>query len=189
MPLESAKASSSTSRRNRCSARRSTCAGFYVVRAFVAKGALDAAAHRHAGPTCLCDHLVIFDQRLGHRAIGVAPAVIVTGRQRDIQVIRSLPHVCAFDALQIQDQRTVGHVRQHWQRRTDLFGVGHLGHSLGMHERGDLDTVQAGSCQIGDQLDLLCGRKQGVLALEPVAGSNLDDLNVGRQSDSKMALD
>ena len=59
----------------------------------------------------------------------------------------------------------------------DGFRIGHLGNALRIDETGHFDTCESRGPQPADELDLGGGREHLGLALQPIPGSDLDDLD------------
>ena len=78
-------------------------------------------------------------------------------------------------ALVVWDEGGVLRPRPPMDLRHDLFCVAELGHRLGVDERCHFDTREAGLREQVDDLDLLLGRDEIRLDLEPVTGSDFAD--------------
>lgn len=62
----------------------------------------------------------------------------------------------------------------------DDLGVRHLGDTLRVYERGDLDSLRARREAAADQFDLDVGIEDHVLVLQAIPGGDLDDLSGSR---------
>jgi len=82
-----------------------------------------------------------------------------------------------FSTPAVQHQAHVAHVFPARERREDGLGIGHLRHSPGIDEAGDLDAAQAGSRDTIDEVHLDRCRQGLRLRLQAVTRPHLDDLD------------
>jgi hypothetical protein len=86
----------------------------------------------------------------------------------------------AFCTARVHDQAGIAHARPARDAREHHLRIGHLRHDLGMHEGGDLDPGEPRRRQAVDQRDLLLGRQEPLLDLQPVARADLADSDLLR---------
>ncbi len=80
-------------------------------------------------------------------------------------------------AFEIRNKRRVGYSRLLDDSLEDLGIVAHLRHPLGRHEARRLDGAKAGVRQPVYEIDLDSGRHEGLLVLQTVSRTDLDDLD------------
>ena len=152
--------------------------------------ALEAAAerrlHRHLHGRARVDRLLRHRDDpvggLGRAHAGVLPAVRVGGRHAHAEVGDAAgepalhPLLVEHEAGQARAGRDAPRLREVAEQ---VVGVRHLRHLLLVHERADLDDVDAGGDQRLDPRDLLLGRDRRLLDLEAVARPHVVDDDVG----------
>ena len=84
----------------------------------------------------------------------------------------------ALEAREVRDERRVARARPPRDAGEHLGGVGHLRHPLRADERRHFDHRQARRAQAVDERDLVGGRHERALVLQPVARPDFDDRHV-----------
>ena len=87
---------------------------------------------------------------------------------------------CGFEAAQVRREHGIDRAVAAVDAGHDGGAVGHLRHPFRRYERGGFDVLQAGLRQPVDQFDLDLGRDEVLFVLQAVAGTDFDDLYLGR---------
>ena len=82
-------------------------------------------------------------------------------------------------AALVKHETDVGHIFTLWQQFHQRLGIGHLWHALGVYETRHLDPPHARIDGPRDERGLLFGGQDFGFGLQAVAGTDLNDLNVG----------
>jgi hypothetical protein len=119
--------------------------------------------------------------------VRVGPAVRVAHREH------GLPHVGpvvqrALGTLEVRHEDGVRDPVLALDAAHHLVAVLELGYGVGTHERGGLYPRDAGAGEGVDDLDLLRGRDEGALELEPVTRTDLVDLHACGEVERQSAL-
>ena len=108
----------------------------------------------------------------------VATIERVAGDHRHADLVASRRHR-PLETLAVEHEADEVHARR---RRAEClqhcFGVGHLRHFLRIDEARDLDAAQSGRERATNELDLGRRREHAGLALQPIAGTDFDDVDV-----------
>ena len=113
---------------------------------------------------------------LGHAGALVPDAEAVGGADHHIGLIAAGGHG-PVPAAFVQHQANAGQGRISGQALHDLLGAGHLRHPARIHEGHRLDAAHAAGLQPGDEVELFDDLQGPVLVLQPVTGSDFDDLD------------
>ena len=165
-----------TAHRDKFGCHRCRLLGGHLALPWIAEAHRDVAACRDTSLPRLRHDRGEGPQRLGDRAVQVAPREALRGA-REHRDLRCPTGEGPLEATLVRHQDGVS-PRERPERGHDLLGIRELGHPRRRHEAGQLDRSQSGSDKSPDELDLDRGAQHLGLVLQAVSRSHLVDLHV-----------